>query len=80
MRAGKVKEVDVIVRAVHRMPSEFRSVDAYCLAILRYDRELIREMLLLDQRLHRTVRESISGNRFQQEPALNEAIRVGRLS
>src|SRR5262249_47706236 len=42
LRAGEVKEVDVIVQSAHRMPGEFRAADGRLVAIVRYDRELIR--------------------------------------
>jgi len=61
------------------MPGEFRAADGRLVAIVRYDRELIGEILLLDRPLNRAVREPIGVNRLQKEPALNEAIGIGRL-
>jgi hypothetical protein len=41
------------------MPGKFRAADGRLVAIVRYDRELIGEILFLDSRLNCAVRESI---------------------
>ena len=77
-RVGEVIEVDVVELGVHGVPGEFRVADGHLIAVMRNHGELVGEILLLDGRLDGAVGESIDADRFQQQPALDEAIGVGR--
>ena len=77
-RVGEVIQIDVVVLRVHGVPGEFRVAGRHLVAVVRNDGELVGEIFLLDRRLDDVVGESVGGDRLQQQPALDEAIGVGR--
>src|ERR1019366_477659 len=79
-RPGEVVKVDVVKPGVHRVPCEFLAVDGHLVAILRNDGELVGEVLLLDARSNGAFREVVEGDRFQEDPALDETVGVRGLS
>src|SRR3569623_117465 len=67
-------EIEVVVLGVFSVPCEFGPANAYLLAVMGDDSELARKILLLDLRLNGILRECVSGNRLQNDPALEESV------
>ena len=63
---------------VHGVPGELRVAGGHLVAVVRNDGELVREILLLHGRLDGAVGEAVGGDRFQEQPALDEAVGAGR--
>ena len=73
---GEVIEVHVVELGVYGVPGELRVADGHFVAVVRNDGELVGEILFLHRRLYGAVGEPVALDRFQHQPALDEAVAV----
>src|SRR5690349_7300320 len=74
----KVIQVDVVQLRVFGMPRQLCIANRHLVTVVWNDCELVRKVLLLYRGLNSAVRESIGGDWFQDQPALDESISCRR--